>query len=630
MTRAVGRAISTAVLGALFGAAWLTFFHALHPAVTIGFDTDPPRLVSGAYPAERDEASGLTFAWTGRDLALRLPGLDRSVDWTLAVRVRGARADASQNPSLSFYADGVLLDTRRTAAAFETITVTIPARPTRRRGTLISLQPSATFVPGPGDTRALGVMIDHITLAPIGIVLPSRQAFAGASIGSAAIGAAVALLGVTPATAIGAAILLSAGEASLIARGFAPHTDYPMTVARTAIWVGTVLALGSLVVQRRRRQPLRNTARFAAAFSAGALLLKLLLLLHPDMPVGDAMFHAHKFQGVIAGNLYFTSIAPGGYLFPYPPGLYVFAQPFAALVERGASDMTILRVVVLAVDAIAGLLLYWVVVRAWGNRVAAAIAVALYQLIPLDLRVVTTGNLTNAFAQSISVFALALFAAPSVRWERRWAAPLLALLLTAAFLSHTSTFPILFTTAVLVAALFWWKGGASLGSPAGAVLAATVIALVASVALYYAHFGSTYRTEFARIGAEAASAAPDAGGRGIGARLGSVPMYLRLYLGPGALLLAAVGAWDLYQRGTRDRLTLSIAAWAASCLVFLAIGILTPVDMRYYLASIPAVAIAGAAGAAMLWSRAGLPRIAAAVLLGWVALEGIAAWYSTF
>lgn len=618
------------MLGALFGAAWLAFFHALHPAVTIGFDTDPPRLVSGAYPAERDEASGLTFAWTGRDLALRLPGLDRSADWTLTIRVRGARVDASQNPSLSFYADGVLLDTRRTAAAFETITVTIPARPTRRRGTLISLQPSATFVPGPGDTRALGVMIDHITLAPIGIVLPSRQAFAGASIGSAAIGAAVALLGVTPATAIGAAILLSAGEASLIARGFAPHTDYPMTVARTAIWVGTVLALGSLVVQRRRRQPLRNTARFAAAFSAGALLLKLLLLLHPDMPVGDAMFHAHKFQGVIAGNLYFTSIAPGGYLFPYPPGLYVFAQPFAALVERGASDMTILRVVVLAVDAIAGLLLYWVVVRAWGNRVAAAIAVALYQLIPLDLRVVTTGNLTNAFAQSISVFALALFAAPSVRWERRWAAPLLALLLTAAFLSHTSTFPILFTTAVLVAALFWWKGGASLGSPAGAVLAATVIALVASVALYYAHFGSTYRTEFARIGAEAASAAPDAGGRGIGARLGSVPMYLRLYLGPGALLLAAVGAWDLYQRGTRDRLTLSIAAWAASCLVFLAIGILTPVDMRYYLASIPAVAIAGAAGAAMLWSRAGLPRIAAAVLLGWVAREGIAAWYSTF
>jgi len=630
MTRGVGGAISTALIGALFGAAWLAFFYALHPAVEIGFDTDPPRLVSGAYPAERDEASGLTFAWTGSDLALRFPGLDRSVDWTLTVRVRGARADASQNPSLSFYADGVLLDTRRTATAFETMTVTIPARLTQRRGTLISLQPSATFVPGPGDTRALGVMIDHITLSPIGIVLPSRQAFAGASIASAAMGAAIALVGVTPASAIGAVILVSAGEASLIARGFAPHTDYPMTVARTALWTGTVLALVSMVVQRQRRVPLRNTARFAAAFSAGALLLKLLLLLHPDMPVGDAMFHAHKFQGVIAGNLYFTSIAPGGYLFPYPPGLYVFALPFAALVERGAADMTILRIVVLAVDACAGLLLYWMVVRMWENGVAAAIAVALYQLIPLDLGIVTTGNLTNAFAQSISVFALALFVAPWVRWERRLAMPLLAVVLTAAFLSHTGTFPILLTTALLVAALFWWKGGAPLGSPAGAVLAAAAVALVASVALYYAHFGSTYRTEFARIGAEAASAAPDAGGRGIGARLGSVPMYLRLYLGPGALLLAAVGAWDLYRRGARDRLTLAAAAWGASCLVFLAIGILTPVDMRYYLASIPAVAIAGAAGAATAWSRGGLPRVAAAGLLGWVAVGGIVAWHSTF
>ena len=85
--------------------------------------------------------------------------------------------------------------------------------------------------------------------------------------------------------------------------------------------------------QPTRRQPLRNTARFVAAFSAGALFLKLLVLLHPDMPIGDAMFHAHRFQGVLGGNLYFTSIAPGSYSFPYPPGLYVFAAPFAGLVR---------------------------------------------------------------------------------------------------------------------------------------------------------------------------------------------------------------------------------------------------------------------------------------------------------
>ena len=44
-----------------------------------------------------------------------------------------------------------------------------------------------------------------------------------------------------------------------------------------------------------------------------------------------------------------------------------------------------------------------IVVKAWGHRLAAAMAVAIYHLIPLDFGVLTTGNLTNAFAQSVAV-----------------------------------------------------------------------------------------------------------------------------------------------------------------------------------------------------------------------------------
>src|SRR4029453_3406211 len=99
-------------------------------------------------------------------------------------------------------------------------------------------------------------------------------------------------------------------------------------------------------------QPFRDTAKFAVAFTASALLLRLLALLHPDMPVGDAMFQAHRFQDVLGGKLYFTSIAPGNYLFPYAPGLYVFAAPFAALVRRGPADMALLRIIVSSVAAV--------------------------------------------------------------------------------------------------------------------------------------------------------------------------------------------------------------------------------------------------------------------------------------
>src|SRR6185503_21053334 len=89
--------------------------------------------------------------------------------------------------------------------------------------------------------------------------------------------------------------------------------------------------------------------------------------------------------------------------------------------------------------------------------------------------------------------------------------------------------------ATAVALLLWWRGGPAMRSPAAAVLAAAIIAAILAVVVYYAHFLETYQTEFARISSETATAAPDAGGRGIASRLESVPRYLRIYFGFPAL-----------------------------------------------------------------------------------------------
>jgi hypothetical protein len=59
-------------------------------------------------------------------------------------------------------------------------------------------------------------------------------------------------------------------------------------------------------------------------------------------------------------------------------------------------------------------------------------------------------------------------------------------------------------------------------------------------------------------------------------------------------------------------------------MMFFIIGIITPVDMRYYLAAVPAVAIAAAAGASWMWATGGTGRGAALVLLVGVALIGVA------
>jgi hypothetical protein len=627
MTTAPWRIAAMAALGAALGALGLIAFFARGPAIVITFDSDPPRLVSGMFPAERDEHTQLTFAWTGRDLNIRLPALDRTREWTLDMRARSGRADPRRNPSLSFYADGISIATHQSSTAFEAIHVVIPARPQRPRGAILRMDVSETEVPGPNDSRALGVMLDEVRIAPAGHVRPPASAIAYAAAGAAAFSAAIALLASPPA-ALAGAVAISVGQAALLSRGFGPYTDYPAAAAWLAAWIALTVAVIALW-SARRRTPASAPARFVVAFSGAALFLKLLVLLHPQMPVGDAMFHAHRFQGVLAGNLYFTSIAPGNYTFPYPPGFYLFAALFERFVTRGAADMNLLRVVALTVDAIAGATLYVAVRRNWTKPWTAALAVVLYQLLPLEFRIFTVGNLTNAFAQSVSVMALALVAGADVGRFRQRHAVLLTVILAVAFMSHTSTFAILVSSCVSIAGLFAWRGDASVRRVSVLVVVATLLALVLAVALYYAHFGPTYRAEFSRIGTETVSATPYAGGRDFSMRARSVPGYLSAYLGWGALVLAVCGAWHLHRQGARDRLTLATAGWAVSCTLFLIIGIITPVDMRYYLAAVPAVAIAGAVGFAALW-RPGPLRFVAAALLGVVCWAGVITWYTTF
>jgi hypothetical protein len=629
MSQRLVSAVWAALIGALSSVVLFALFYLLSPDLRIEFEIDPPRLMTGMHQGERDEASGLTFAWTGRDVALRLPGLDRRVPWTATVRVRSARSNPAGNPLIVFFVDGVQVLAHQTQTDFEEVRVPVAARSDRPRGALITMQSSATFVPGPNDPRPLGVMFDAVTVSPEGLALPPWPAPSGAAAAAAALGAGIALLGVTPGLAVGAAVLVAAGEAAVVSRGFAPYTDFPETVARLGVIIAIGLVTLVMAIERVRRRALRNTARFAVAFTATALFLKLLVLLHPNMSLGDALFQAHRFQAVLHGNYYFTSISSGNSLFPYAPGLYVAALPFADLVTREAGDILLLRLFATTVDAAMGALLYLVVVRGWSDRLAAAVAAAVYQLLPLNLQIITAGNLTNAFAQSLAVGAFALICASWVRIGHPASVVLLTAVLAAAFLSHTGTFAILSATACVIAIVYAWRGGAGLRSSAAAIVIATIAAVICAVVVYYAHFMDTYRTEFARIGSETATAAADAGGRSVAARAAIVPLNLHTYIGAPALALAVWGAVSLSRRGSRDRLTLALAASALTCVGFLLIGTFTPVDMHYYLAALPTIAIATGAAVTHNWSDRGSRRVIAVALLAWLIWIDVGVWLRT-
>jgi hypothetical protein len=63
--------------------------------------------------------------------------------------------------------------------------------------------------------------------------------------------------------------------------------------------------------------------------------------------------------------------------------------------------------------------------------------------------------------------------------------------------------------------------------------------------------------------------------------------------------------------------------------MFLMLGVLTPVDMRYYLAAVPAVALAAAVAGGIAWGAGGMQRIIALGLFAWAVVVAVRAWWGT-
>ena len=640
MLNTIARALAIAAIGAVAGAAGVVFAFVFRPAVALEMDRELPRNVSGVYPPEFIPG-GESFAWTGRSAQVALPGLDRRVSWSCTVRFRGGRASAADQPVVDFAVDGLPRGSRLATNAFEDLAAEIPVAP-GRSGAVVTLTSSTTFVPGPGDARELGVQLDRFACTPSqGVALPPRRADVTGLIGGALFGAAYGAIGVTPGSAAGAVVLLSAAQGFPISDAFGPYSPYLNRVPWLAFWIALSMVVAVKGLEWPSRPALRQTARFAIAFAATALYLKLLGLLHPSKALIDAVFQAHRLEAVLGGSYYFTQLMPGGVRFPYAIGLYVVAAPWAAIAR---DHVTLLRIVVCAAGAIAAGTLYPLVARTWGDRLAAAIAVALFVVVPIDFWTVGNANLTNAFGQAIATIAVATIVIMARGRMTAMVVVTWALLIALALLSHVSTFAILLVTLGALAILWWLFGGPELRRPAYALMLATAIAVLFSVVTYWGHFGDVYknalRVRTAQASASApASAAPAQREEREGASPGRTSATLgmiRLSLGWPILVLAAAGTWSVARRRSRDPLVLALAAWGIAFVLFIGVGLMRVEAQfeRYSLefvtrvayAAAPAAAVLAAAGAAWAW-RAGLALriLAIAVLLCAIAL-GLQQW----
>lgn len=628
MNRLFFRAGAMALLGAVIGGSALVGAFNTHPQIAFEMDRDiPGRALSGVYDVEisGDES----FAWTSDRALLNVQGVDRRFPWVCEAVFRGGRSAEHPQPDVSLVLDDQVVATRVATNAYQSVKATVPPRP--QPGLRLALSSSKTFVPGPSDPRQLGVQLDRFACAPEAghVVLPPSVAIVNAALMAGLFGAMFVLVGLGTMSAVAGTVVVAGVQAVPLSMGLGPYTPYATRALWAAVWIA--MTAGGSVLLTARARLLTPAARFAVAFSAVALFVKLLALLHPSKAIIDALFHAHRLDYVLGGRYFFTQVMPGGVQFPYSIGLYVFAAPWAELTR---DHVALLRVVVSAAEAVAGVLLYWAVAHRWRDAAVAALTVVMFHLLPVSFWVVGNANLTNAFGQQAAVAAMAGL----IAWRlgsRDWIQiAALSALAALAILSHVSTAVLLVGTMVAAAVGSRWDGGKELTAPARSIVLSVVVAVAVSVALYYgrSEFFEAYRSiagTSAEAGATAKAGVTAEEAQATRLGEGAIPVMslnarIQNAIGLGGdavgwpiLALAVLGLWRVVVESSRDRLTWAVAAWAVVGGAFFVFGIVAPGGVghqrqamefiaRAVYAGAPAVLILSGRGGVWAW-RAGSP-----------------------
>ncbi len=637
-------------LGLLLGAglAAASLFAVYQVRSEFRIDLDVRSVVRGVYPSER--AGAERFSWTSGEVTVDLPGLDRTVPWTCTLQVRGARPDPATLPQVLVSVDGAPGTSLTATNDFQPLTLDIPPR--RGDGAHVRLVTSNTFQPGPTDTRALGMQIrDWSCVTAEGArASPPRHLLPGVMAAGGIACAAFGLLGAGAGGILAGGALIGAGQAVLLSQSVGAFTRYAQRLPVLMLWLALPLTAIGLLFEWRKRRLLAPATRSLILLSITAAYLKLAAMLHPAMPMGDALFHAHRLERVLSGDYYFTQPLAGGMEFPYSIALYFVAAPFTWLTD---DHVFLLRAIVVIVETAAAALLCAMAISNWGDRIAGVTATALFTLVPVSFVVLNDGNLTNAFGRAVALGAVGVTAFAAMT-ERRWAVASLTLLAAAAMLSHVSLLALVAMTLLTTALLFWWCGDRKAVGAAPVIVLGTVAAGVLSVVLYYGHFGDVYmRVLQSRLTPPATASEPApviVSGSGepevpaagwvstVGLRVGDAAALTVGTIGWPILILALVGLWRSRVDGL-DRLLLVCGGWGLTWAVFTALGIAAPVDTqnqrfagefvgRVVYTTSPAAALLGARGGAWAWRRGPILRGAAAVVVLAAGAIGARAWFN--
>ena len=445
MLRTVLPAVAYGVLAAVLlvaGARWI-MPDAVGGPVGEGGWTQRSRAaftLSGFYGREFDAAGERHFAWTRETATLTFSAINRTRAHRVTLDVRGGRPDTEPRPRLRVRVDDRLVADVEVPADAESVIFEIPRAD--RVGAEVAIEASPTFTPGASDPRALGVIVDGVSIAPVnGAFAPSGVAILFAMLAAFAAVLGIRLCGVRGALGAAASLAIVLAFTWLLLKDAAFMGLFPERLVRIA--AGAALAGGIVSIVRSRWPTLAGAPEWSVA--AGLVLavsvVKLALFWHPLAIVGDGIFQVHRAQIVHAGQYFFTSVTPKPFFeFPYPVALYVFAQPFWNAFPTELDLLRLLRAVAIVADGFVALALYGAARRQWNDRATALMCAALWPLARAPFEALSNANLTNLFGQSVFGAALA-----GIAWMAAGstvAGPgllVISALLVIAFLSHFGT-----------------------------------------------------------------------------------------------------------------------------------------------------------------------------------------------
>jgi hypothetical protein len=583
---------------------------------------------SGFHQAEFDATNFRHFIWTTNHSEITVPAIDRSRAYRVRFRIAAGRGpDTLPPPQIVATVDSVTRLRAETTNATQEYEVVAPAG--SGHTLTVALDLSNTFVPSAEDRRALGVVVETVSIEPIDAkfrVLPGVLFLA--ALATMAYAAVAACCGFGAGWTLAIGLVAAALHAWLLALDAAFLGLFVERLVRIAAGAAV---LGLIVGLLRRVWPGTTGAPewpLAAGLSIVLGALKLAFFSHGAATIGDAVFQVHRAHYVLSGNYFFTSITPRPFFeFPYAIALYVTAMPFWSWFQGELGHVLLLRGLCIAADGLLGIAMFFALRRAWGDARPALAFAALWPFALAPIGTLCTANLTNHYGQAVFGMAMALAGWVASATRISVAAMLgVTALLAVGFLSHFSTISVGVPLAGLAAMSLFVFGRGTTRRLGLWLLAATLSAAAVSYVVYYSHFHDVYAKTIERVAAREGEAATRSMVAPVSVKAGRWLFEIRVLFGLPVLFAAVAGAAWLLRRHARDGLTLMLAGWTVTWLVFSALGIFTAVEMRASLAVAPLLlALATfSLGALSRVSRVGaLAAAAVAIVIAW---QGLSAW----